>query len=52
MTTSNNIGIIIVEKTGILKELVVKEYNEGELFKKCGFKRVMILRNKPSGLSR
>jgi hypothetical protein len=39
MTTSNNIGIIIVEKTGILKELVVKEYNEGELFKKCGFKK-------------
>jgi len=40
MTTEvSNVGIIIVEKTGILKETIVKEYKECELFKKCGFKK-------------
>jgi len=34
-----NLGIIIVDKTGVLKETIVKEYKETELFKKCGFKK-------------
>ena len=33
-----NIGIIIVEKTGTLKSLTIKDYVEAELYKKCGFK--------------
>lgn len=32
-------SIIIVEKGGSLKALSVKEYQETELFKKCGFKK-------------
>lgn len=32
-------SIIIVEKGGNLKTLSVKEYQETELFKKCGFKK-------------
>jgi hypothetical protein len=32
-------SIIIVEKGGNLKALSVKEYQETELFKKCGFKK-------------
>jgi len=42
MSTENtvtNLGIVVVEKTGALKETVVKEYKESELFKKCGFKK-------------
>ncbi len=42
MSTENtltNIGIIVVEKTGTLKETIIKEYKESELFKKCGFKK-------------
>ena len=39
MTTATNIGIIIVEKLGTLKELTVKEFKEEDLFKKCGFKK-------------
>ena len=31
--------IIIVEKSGDLKLLNVKDYKEDELFKKCGFKK-------------
>jgi len=30
--------ILIVEKTGVIKELAVKVYDEGELYKKAGFK--------------
>jgi len=30
---------IIVDKTGVLKESTIKEYNEEELYKKCGFKK-------------
>lgn len=30
--------IIIVNKSGALKELNVKEFNENDLYKKCGFK--------------
>jgi len=37
MTTAN-IGVLIVEKVGILKPLCVKTYNETELYKRCGFK--------------
>jgi hypothetical protein len=33
-------SILIVEKGGDLKSLSVKEYQEDELFKKCGFKKV------------
>jgi len=32
------LAILIVEKTGIIKPLQIKEYKEEELFKKCGFK--------------
>lgn len=35
-----NISVIIVEKNGSLKSLTIKEYKEGELYKKCGFKKV------------
>jgi|LauGreDrversion2_5_1035112.scaffolds.fasta_scaffold103422_1 hypothetical protein len=31
--------IVIVEKTGVLKNLTIKEYSEEELYKKCGFKK-------------
>jgi hypothetical protein len=31
--------IVLVEKTGELKTLSVKDYKEDELFKKCGFKK-------------
>jgi hypothetical protein len=31
--------IIIVEKTGTLKSTLIKNYNESELYKKCGFKK-------------
>ena len=34
-----NLGILIVEKGGSIKDAIVKEYNENELFKKCGFKK-------------
>ena len=33
------LNIVIVEKTGILKSLAIKEFKEDELFKKCGFKK-------------
>ena len=35
-----SLSIVIVEKTGIVKSLTIKEYKEEELFKKCGFKKV------------
>ncbi len=35
----SSLNIIIIEKTGILKSLLVKEFDESELFKKCGFKK-------------
>ena len=34
-----SLTIIIVDKSGTLKNLTVKEYKEEELFKKCGFKK-------------
>ena len=34
-----SLSIIIIEKGGSLKTLTVKEYNESELYKKCGFKK-------------
>ena len=36
---SNPLNIVIVEKTGTLKSLSIKEFKEEELFKKCGFKK-------------
>jgi len=32
-----NLGIIIIEKTGVIKTLCIKDYNPNELYKKCGF---------------
>jgi hypothetical protein len=34
-----SISIIIVEKTGILKPIVVKNFQYSDLYKKCGFKK-------------
>ena len=36
---AQNLGVIIVEKTGSLKSLTIKDYKEEELYKKCGFKK-------------
>jgi hypothetical protein len=36
---NNSLTIIIVDKTGLLKTLHVKEFNTDDLFKKCGFKK-------------
>jgi hypothetical protein len=36
---TQNLGVIIVEKTGSLKSLTIKDYKEEELYKKCGFKK-------------
>jgi hypothetical protein len=38
MTT--NIGVVIVERGGTLKNLCIKSFKENELYKKCGFKTV------------
>jgi hypothetical protein len=37
--TANSLNIIIVERTGTLKSLAIKDFKEEELFKKCGFKK-------------
>jgi hypothetical protein len=37
-TSSNKLNVIIIDKTGSLKSLSVKDFKEDELFKKCGFK--------------
>jgi hypothetical protein len=37
MTTK--LTIALVEKTGNIKNLTVKDYNENDLYKKCGFKK-------------
>jgi hypothetical protein len=36
---SHSLLIVIVEKSGILRSINVKEYKEEELFKRCGFKK-------------
>jgi hypothetical protein len=36
---SQPLNIIIVERTGVLKMLAIKDFKEDELFKKCGFKK-------------
>jgi len=36
---SQPLNIIIVERTGSLKTLAIKDFKEDELFKKCGFKK-------------
>ena len=37
--SNNSLTIIIVDKTGLLKTLHVKEFNTDDLYKKCGFKK-------------
>jgi hypothetical protein len=37
---SQPLSIIIVERTGTLKSLTVKDFKEEDLYKKCGFKKV------------
>ena len=34
-----SIVLIIVEKTGILRNLTIKDYKEEDLYKKCNFKK-------------
>jgi hypothetical protein len=34
------INILVIEKSGIIKETVIKSYNEAELYKKAGLKSV------------
>ena len=36
---SHNFSIIIVDKSGNTKSMLVKDYKEEELYKKCGFKK-------------
>ena len=36
---AQSLNVIIVEKTGALKILAIKEFKEEDLFKKCGFKK-------------
>lgn len=36
---SQPLNIIVVEKTGTLKSLSIKDFKEEELYKKCGFKK-------------
>jgi hypothetical protein len=33
------LSVIIVEKTGVLKQYNIKDFKEDELYKKCGFKK-------------
>jgi hypothetical protein len=35
----SSLNVIIIEKTGVPKSLLIKEFNETDLFKKCGFKK-------------
>jgi hypothetical protein len=35
---TKNLKVLIVEKLGSLKSLTIKDYNEEDLYKKCGFK--------------
>jgi hypothetical protein len=37
--SNNSLTIIIVDKTGLLKTLHVKDFNTDDLYKKCGFKK-------------
>jgi len=36
---TQNLSVVIVEKLGSLKSLVIKDYKEDDLYKKCGFKK-------------
>jgi hypothetical protein len=42
---AQNLSVVIVDKTGTLKNTAIKDYKEEELYKKCGFK-------KPDGFSK
>ena len=35
-----NVSVVVVEKTGLLKNLSIKDFKEDELYKKCGFKNI------------
>jgi len=35
----SSLNVIIIEKTGLPKSLLIKEFKEEDLFKKCGFKK-------------
>lgn len=35
----SSLAVVIVEKSGVLKSLSIKEFKEEDLFKKCGFKK-------------
>jgi hypothetical protein len=39
MPPNNNLTFVVVEKTGSLKEVSVKEINVEEMYKKCGFRK-------------
>lgn len=39
MSKKESLAIVIVDKSGTLKCSTVKEYNENDLYKKCGFKK-------------
>ena len=39
MTQSHPLSILIVEKSGILKSLMIKNFKLEEVYKKCGFKK-------------
>lgn len=39
MAETQSLSVVVVEKTGQLKSLHIKNYTEEELYKKCGFKK-------------
>ena len=39
MNSVQSISILIVEKSGNIKPMIVKDFKQEELFKKCGFKK-------------
>ena len=39
LSMTQNLSVVIVEKTGTLKMTTIKEYKEEDLYKKCGFKK-------------
>ena len=37
--TANSLGVVIVEKSAVLRPLTIKNYCHAELYKKCGYKQ-------------